>query len=300
MSLESPHFSCPVCGGRKSWKPHLAGKRAKCACGHILTVPTEPPRLAAAPIVPATFEEAFAAAAKDQNDQPDFANPAPTLSVAPAAARPAFTPPPVVIEREEADGSISTVGTVARKIVRSETAALPRRKGLQREEKPSEPAVSPLRDFVLPGILIAAGVALCLLDGTYKGDEVWVSLHTAVGPVIVNMLVSLAFAIGAVFVASAMGGVAFHEPIPVIIYKLCAVALAPGALGSLATHWIGGINGDIAGVFLGITCYFLLFLILFRLAMTDRVVCVMLLFIIRTAVAYMMFKLQGIKNGNDI
>jgi hypothetical protein len=297
MSLESPHFSCPGCGGKKSWKPQLAGKRAKCSCGHILTIPLEPPQLAAAPIVPATFEEAFEAAA---SDQPDFDNPAPTLSVAPAAARPAFTPPPVLIEREEADGSVSTVGTVARKIVRSETAALPRRKGLQREEKPPEPAVSPFRDFVLPGILIAAGVALCLLDGTYKGDESWVPLNTVVGPVIVNMLVSLAFAIGAVFAASAMGGVAFQEPIPVIIYKLCAVALAPGALGSLATHWIGGINGDIAGVFLGITCYFLLFLILFRIAMVDRVVCVMLLFIIRTAVAYMIFKLQGAKHGSEI
>src|SRR5439155_26333221 len=49
----------------------------------------------------------------------------------------------------------------------------------------------------------------------------------------------------AVFAASAMGGVAFQEKVPVVIYKLCAVALAPGALGGLVGNYIGGINGNI-------------------------------------------------------
>src|SRR5688500_20128061 len=33
------HFNCDHCGKRYAWKPELAGKKAKCACGQTLTVP---------------------------------------------------------------------------------------------------------------------------------------------------------------------------------------------------------------------------------------------------------------------
>ena len=36
-------FSCPACNRSFTWKPELAGKKAKCKCGSTLTVPTEPP-----------------------------------------------------------------------------------------------------------------------------------------------------------------------------------------------------------------------------------------------------------------
>lgn len=284
MPQDSPHFACPHCGGKKSWKPHLAGKHARCSCGKTLTVPNQPIAR------PSTFEDPFDAVAQEHAGL-DPAAEAP-LQLAPSAmpARP-FVPPPVVIETEESDGSITTT---TRTLIRSDAAALPRRKPLQREAPPEPPAVSPVRDYILPAILIVVGLALCLLDGMYKGDDAAVPLHAAVGPVTLNIAASLALAIGAVFAASAMGGVAFHEPVPIIIYKLCAVALAPGAIGSLATHWIGGINGDIAGVFIGVAAYFAVFLALFRLPMSDRAVCVLLMFIIRTAVNYMMYRFAGV------
>ena len=233
MSSDTPYFSCPACRGRRLWKPKLAGKRAKCTCGHVLIVPAQP---LGQPAAPTNFEEAFEAAAHDQ-DAVD--NSPVSYDVSPAEVPPAaFVPPPIVIERQAADGSISTVGTVARQTVRLDPA-IPFRKGLQREEKPAPPAFSPLRDLVLPTLLIVAGVALTLLDGIYKGPDGWVTLPSVIGTVSISMATSLAFAIAAVFAASAMGGVAFDEPVPVIIYKLCAVSLAPGAIGSIATHWIG-------------------------------------------------------------
>src|SRR5436305_592896 len=141
------HFTCPNCGGKKLWKPQLAGRRAKCGCGQVITVPLQPPGADA----PATFEDAFEAAAAS----PDV------------------------------------------------------------------------------------------------------------------------------------------EPPPVVILKLCAVALAPGAVGSLADHWIGGFNGNMAGAFVAIGCYFALFLLLFRLPVSDQVVCVLILWIIRAGVAYLAFRLEG-------
>lgn len=38
-SVSTNHFSCDHCGRSFKWKPELAGKRAKCSCGHNLSVP---------------------------------------------------------------------------------------------------------------------------------------------------------------------------------------------------------------------------------------------------------------------
>src|SRR5258706_4174899 len=283
MAQETLHFAWPSCGGKKVWKPQLAGKRAKCSCGQIVTVPAEPPGSVAAPAhVPASFEEAFNEA-----------------SAAPASVQRGvtFLPPPVLIEREEEDGSVSKVAEVRGRVVRTDTTTIPRRKGLQKEEKKPELRPSPIREYILPGILIAAGVWLCFLDGMYGGESGWKPLSMVMGSVSINIFASLAFAIGAVFAASALGGVAFQEKVPVVIYKLCAVALAPGAVGSLAMHYLGiGINANLANAFLALGLSFLLFLLLFRLPMSDQVICVMLLLIIRTGVAYMTEKMVAAKN----
>ena len=297
MSTEKLHFNCPGCGNQKVWKAQYIGKRAQCGCGHILVVPTEPHTL---PKAPASFEEAFEAA-ESSAESSEYSVSAPsTKGEKTARSSSAFVAPPVMIEREEADGSVSTVDAGTRKLIKSDVGALPYRKGLQREERPAAFELSALRDYVLPAVLIAAGIAICLVDGMYQGDNTWKPMSAVASSVMINMIASVALAVGAVFAASAMGGVAFQEPVPIIIYKLCAVALAPGAVGALAMHWIGGINGDMAGTFVGLGCYFLLFMLLFRLSMSDQVVCVMLLFIIRTGVAYMIFRMQGAKQNSAI
>src|SRR3977135_2812400 len=98
---ETSHFACPSCGGKKVWKPQLAGKRAKCSCGQVITVPAQAPgqREEVAPsapapapsAVPASFEEAFREASAT-----------PTSVVQRGVT---FVPPPVMIEREEEDGT---------------------------------------------------------------------------------------------------------------------------------------------------------------------------------------------------
>lgn len=43
-----PRFVCSSCGKDYRWKPELAGKKAKCKCGNVITVPAKPPAPAAA------------------------------------------------------------------------------------------------------------------------------------------------------------------------------------------------------------------------------------------------------------
>src|SRR5205823_7929110 len=36
-------FPCPACGKQYTWRPQLAGKRAKCTCGSLIHVPKSAP-----------------------------------------------------------------------------------------------------------------------------------------------------------------------------------------------------------------------------------------------------------------
>jgi hypothetical protein len=45
--VDGPKFACAACGREFRWKPELAGKKAKCKCGAMVTVPTAPPAPAA-------------------------------------------------------------------------------------------------------------------------------------------------------------------------------------------------------------------------------------------------------------
>jgi len=47
-STTSGKFSCDGCGKSYAWKAELAGRRVKCKCGHVVTVPAEDPALALA------------------------------------------------------------------------------------------------------------------------------------------------------------------------------------------------------------------------------------------------------------
>jgi DNA-directed RNA polymerase subunit RPC12/RpoP len=43
MATNDPKFVCPSCGKQYKWKPELAGRSAKCACGAKIVVPATAP-----------------------------------------------------------------------------------------------------------------------------------------------------------------------------------------------------------------------------------------------------------------
>lgn len=52
MTVADPKFACPYCGKLYRWKPEMAGRSAKCACGAKLVVPAEAPKSVAVPVAP--------------------------------------------------------------------------------------------------------------------------------------------------------------------------------------------------------------------------------------------------------
>src|SRR4051812_42868068 len=48
MSMTASKFSCGECGKSYTWKPELAGKRAKCKCGTSISIPATDPAAAKA------------------------------------------------------------------------------------------------------------------------------------------------------------------------------------------------------------------------------------------------------------
>src|SRR5438046_926572 len=42
MDQTKPHFSCPACGRKLPWTSASAGRKGKCKCGQVVTVPAEP------------------------------------------------------------------------------------------------------------------------------------------------------------------------------------------------------------------------------------------------------------------
>jgi hypothetical protein len=294
MSGSSAQFACPYCGKKKVWKPELAGKQGKCACGQIIMVPRTPPGAAAEP-------EAFLLREAGDDEE---------LKLAPEPPRPVRRAPviaaaaPAAVEHEPAGTSATAVAAPPARStpkVQVDPTKLMGHKRLQREAPVDDSfKFSLVRDGVLPAVLIVVGAVLCVTAGSYQGDQRWLGIEHVLGPVTLNVVTGLALVIVAVFAASAMGGVCFQEPFGLIIYKLCAIALAPGALGQLSQAYIGGFNGDMAAVFVALACYAALFCLLFKMSAADRVACVALIFIIRSGVAYLIFKMEGAKHGSEI
>ena len=81
----TPTFHCAHCNRSFTWKAELAGKKGKCSCGQLLTIPTAPPS------PPPPVEEEI-----DFDKLYDIAVPPPDAKPAaiPPPAKPAFIPPP--------------------------------------------------------------------------------------------------------------------------------------------------------------------------------------------------------------
>jgi hypothetical protein len=190
---------------------------------------------------------------------------------------------------------------VTHDLSKSVMAGIPHRKGLQPEPRAMPSAIpSQVRDVILPIALIAAGLFAAATDAMQATGSPGTTLGNVIGPLILNIVVGLGLAVVAVLGGSMAAGIAFEGPIWQNILKLCAVALLPLPIGSMAGRAVGGTNGDIVSALLSISLYFAVFWAVFKMAWSDRAVCVLLIWIIRSAVAYGMFKLSGAIHGYSI
>jgi hypothetical protein len=180
-------------------------------------------------------------------------------------------------------------------------AGIPRRKGLSSDPVESAPALPPVvRDFVLPIVLLVLGVWATVAEAMHGANGQTVPFASAIVPMALNGIVGLGLGVGAVVLGSAMAGIALEGPMWQNILKLCGVALLPLPLGALAGRSVGGINGDIVSSLVSIALYFAGFWAVFKMAWSDRTVCVMLIWIIRSGAAYMIFRIVGAAHNYSI
>jgi len=293
-------ITCDACGKQYRWKPEIAGRTVKRGCGQIMQISHEPP---------AAGDELYDVVDDATTVKKTAVKPVKTLPAAPAGgACPscgiAMAVGAVICidcgydvrrgARLSPDAPVAAAAS-------GDDGAPPwvfRRKGLTAEE-PVDIKPSPLRDLYLPLLLIPLGMFLCFYAEMHRTDRVQSVAHVA--PVVIGgMMTSIALMLGGMFLAAAIGGVAFPDKVPITILKICAVALAPGAVAAILDPMIGGINGNIVGNLAAVGLYWGLFALLFRLPGQDTVICVMIVWIIRVAVAYGMYKLDEFRGNSWI
>jgi hypothetical protein len=177
-------FACGACGKRYAWKPQLAGKRAKCACGAAMTVP------AAAAVAPASEPD-------DLYGMAEAAGAAGT--VAPRKMAPPVPPAPLM--------AASTIAGVPPIAYRSAATVQDR----EADRFSLDRMTHPPRDLYVPvGLLLAGFLALL----------VWVIVETdlgATGMVIMSVvtgvatLFKLVVLIGIAMIVAPMLGISFGD-----------------------------------------------------------------------------------------
>jgi hypothetical protein len=93
--ITGPKFSCPSCGKEYKWKPELAGKKGKCKCGGVLSIPARAPAAAKPPPPPPpppppeedAFGDSYDVADEPVQAAPSYTNaPTTAMSAAPTTA----------------------------------------------------------------------------------------------------------------------------------------------------------------------------------------------------------------------
>ena len=90
-STKASTFACPACGKTYPWKPALAGKKGKCKCGSVMSIPL---KLPSAPPPPPAEDEIYDVGGDQAAEAPAY-SPPPTTTTAPARA------PKVIVERPD-------------------------------------------------------------------------------------------------------------------------------------------------------------------------------------------------------
>jgi hypothetical protein len=89
---EAVKFACPDCQKEYTWKPEIAGKKAKCKCGNVIDIPTTPPAPPPPPLPPPDV---------DPFDNPDYMYDLADEPAKGAGGRGGGAPPPPVPTQPE-------------------------------------------------------------------------------------------------------------------------------------------------------------------------------------------------------
>lgn len=309
-STTAGKFSCDACGKSYGWKAELAGRRVKCKCGGVMTVPaSDPAAVEDAPLPPPDFEDLYALA----DGTP----------VAEAVTPPAFTRGggggggdcPSCGARVN-DGAVLCVscgtnlktgkkvkiqkaggggrGAVAPALATAGAGRKPspmlgyaqmasRRHGNDEDQRGGDVFFHPVKDLYIPAGLVVAGTVMSYLALVFRHDF---SPGAALFSVGVMTLISLALTVPAILATVKMFDLGLG-PIGPGVLKIAACAILPGAIGELAGMIFG--NGAAGGYFGWCISYIAtlgIFMKLLEMDFGEVLMCSSFIFVIRTWVVY--------------
>jgi hypothetical protein len=108
------------------------------------------------------------------------------------------------------------------------------------------------------------------------------------------LTLGVALMLGGMFLAVQVMEVCFVGSLARTLYKLVAIAVAPGALYGILTFLGGPTYGSMIGTFASVAAFGLLFWLLMRLDAKDTGICVLVTWILITAANYVAFRADGL------
>lgn len=296
MGVAGAEFvACEQCGKRYRWKPELAGRRAKCACGHVIDMPAAPPD-SAPPPGPESDDDGMYGITDDSTPK-----------------RPARRPPPVAaglapqdqpgLGGRQGDALQAALasrglpeGLLKSKVDHDKIAVEAGRKELEELAKPN-----PTRDIIAPLAIIAVGVTLMFLQTMFWSAKPAGGAGEAVVAVALRTILSVGLILGGIFLATTALDVTLIGSFDRSILRLAAIALGPAAVYDLLVYALGSeFAGPMAGVIASIALYSVLFWALMRMDARDVAICVTVTFILVSVANYAAFRFEGFKRGLDI
>jgi hypothetical protein len=295
-------FGCDACGKRYTWKPELAGKRVKCKCGGILSVPRTDPAAppAADDALPPDFDDLYALAEGAPVAQavtpPTYTRggtPCPSCGVnvpgdavlCVSCGTNVKTGKKVKTKKVSGGGggptpALATAGTGPRGVLGYAQMA-PKRRGEERQG--GDVFFHPVKDLYIPGALVVAGTVLSYLALVFHhGVRNPGAALFAVG---LMTLINLVLTVPAVLLTVKLFDLGLG-PIGPGVLKIAACAIAPGAIGELMGMILTGSAGMMGGWFISYAITLLIFMKLLEMDFGEVLICSSFIFVIRTWAVY--------------
>jgi len=306
-------FSCGGCSKGYTWKAELAGRRVKCKCGQVMTVPKEDPALAEA--TEPNFDDLYALA--DGTPVADEAITPPPLTrsggACPSCGASVETGAVLCVKcghslktgkklktRSESGGAgigapaLAGAGAGGGAAMLGYASMAPRRPGREAGAR-TEVFWSPGKDLYVPLALILVGSILTYVDVWFnRGVQ---SPIIAMFTVAILTVINLVLTIPAVLVTVKLFDLGLG-PLPTGMLKIAACAIFPGALASMLIKI--GDGGFVAwGVSLGVTLG--LFMWMLDMDFYETCICSVLIWLVRNWLAYaILFLFMGsMMSGNS-
>jgi hypothetical protein len=241
-------FTCETCGRKYKWKPGLAGRKVKCACGEAMICPETPPG--------------------EANDLYDVAPPEAVVVPSPA--------PPAHARNAQADAP------------KPQAAPLqyqnPRDRGVA--EPGSEYFPDKTLDYHLPLALIAAGTFIEVAAALIRGHRSFAGFTPHLTALGMHLVLGTATMLIGVLIAARFRGIELGK-LPTAIMKLAAICIAPGAAVTLLSPALAVIPfGFLIGLAGQFILYFALLGTLFHMDESDTWYCVCVIFVLDVALYF--------------